>query len=164
MGPTAPVTATVLVQTVKDNKGSFSSEDIRKADLAKRVYQMVSRPSPHDFCNMIKYNMISDCPVTIHDIKAAQTIYGKELYSIRGKTVHQPPSKVRDDIIMPVPPSILNHYQRITLCVDLFFVHKIPFFNTISRKILFMMVEPIKHRKLSTIYDAISKLIQIYQA
>jgi hypothetical protein len=164
MGPTAPVTATVLVQTVEENKGNFTPEDIKKADIAKRVYDMVGRPSPRDFYNMIRFNMISDCPVTINDVKAAQSIYGKDLYSIRGKTVRRSPSKVRDDLIVPVPPSILTHYRKVTLCVDLFFINKIPFFSTISRKLLFMTVQPIKNRKLPTIYDAISKSIHLYRA
>jgi hypothetical protein len=156
MGPTAPLSATVLVQTVDENKGNFTPEDVKKADLAKR--------SPCDFYNMIKFNMISGCPVTIHDVKLAQTIYGKDIYSIRSKTVRRKPSSVQDDIIMPVPPSILTHYRKITLCVDLFFINKIPFFCTISRKILFMTVQPLKNRKLATIYDAISKSITIYRA
>ena len=79
--------ATTLLQTVDDNKKGFTPNDVKKADLAKRVYEMVGQSSPRDFYNMIKFNMIQNCPVTIADVKAAKRIYGPDVYAIRGKTV-----------------------------------------------------------------------------
>jgi hypothetical protein len=163
-GPTVPIKAVTLLNTIAENKNSYSPADIEKADLAKRVYEMVGRPSYRDFCNMIKFHMIKNCPVTLRDIKIAESIYGKDVYAVRGKTVRIQPTHVRDDVIVPVPPSILTHYNKITLCIDLFFIDKIPFFTTISRKILFMTVEPLKNRKLPTIFKAISKVVHVYRA
>ena len=164
MAPTPKIYATNFVQTVEENKGNFTPSDIEKADLAKRVYEMVGRPSPRDFYNMIKYKMIQNCPVTTADIKAARKIYGADVYAIRGKTVRSAPMRVQVDTMVPVPPSILTHYRKITLCIDLFYVDKIIFLATISRKILFTTVENIANRKLPTIYTSIEKVVHIYRA
>jgi hypothetical protein len=163
-GPTASVKAVTFVQTIADNKKPFTPRDVEKADLAKRIYEMVGRPSYRDFCNMIKFQMIQNCPITVRDVQTAEAIYGKDVYAVRGKTVRRQPSHVRDDVLVPVPPSILTHYRKITLCIDLFFIDKIPFFTTISRKILFMTVEPLSNRKLSTIFKAVAKVVHIYRA
>ena len=165
--PAAPppkIYATTLIQTVAENSTYFTPADIQKANLAKRIYEMVGRPSSRNFYNLIKYKMIQDCPVTIADVKIAQTIYGKDVYAIRGKTVRKTPQSVQVDTLVPVPTSILTHYRKITLCVDLFYVDKIPFLGTISRKILFMTIEPLKNRKLTTIYTSVEKVVHTYRA
>jgi hypothetical protein len=48
---------------------------------------MVATPSPRSFEGMVRLNMLKDCPVTNDDIKNANTIFGTDLATIRGKTV-----------------------------------------------------------------------------
>ena len=60
---------------------------------------MVVTPSPHNFEGMVCLNMLKDCPITNDDIKNANTIFGTDLTTIRGKTVRSCPKRVITDYV-----------------------------------------------------------------
>ena len=66
---------------------------------------------------------LSDCPVTTDDINAANDIFGKNLGSIKGKTVHRPNPHVNTNIL-PVPNDIMSLHKQVTLAIDIMFVNK----------------------------------------
>mgnify|MGYP006914687250 FL=1 len=62
-----------------------------------------------------------------------------------------------------VPISILARYRKVTLCADIMFVNKIPFFVTISRNIKFGTIEVLKNRKHPTILKAFKNVSALYK-
>jgi hypothetical protein len=46
-------------------------------------------PSPKDFKNMVRANMIMNCAVTNSDIHNADKLFGPDLALLKGKTVQQ---------------------------------------------------------------------------
>ena len=55
-----------------------------------------------DFENMLRSNMIINCPVTFSNVKNAKLIFGPDITSLKGKSVrHKPASIVTDYVEIP---------------------------------------------------------------
>ena len=63
--------------------------------------------------------------------------------------------QVRSGGMVPIPATIMDHYRKVVLHVDVMKVNKIPFLVTISRAIKFGTVEFLKNAKIETIMDNI---------
>lgn len=92
----------------------------------------------------------------------AEAIFGPDVGSLKGKTVHRPPEPVQMQL-NDLPIDIMNQYRDVTLCGDVMFVNKIPFFVTISRHIHFGTVEMIANRQPDTIFKSIKAVVNIYR-
>ena len=72
--------------------------------------------------------MIKDCPLSVKDLRTATKVYGKSIAMLKGKTVRSAPPVVRQNVI-EIPREIRELHKKVTLCIDIFFVNKIPKFN-----------------------------------
>jgi hypothetical protein len=157
-----PEQGTALINTVDDNKSKYSKHDYMQAVLARKIQATIGRPSTADFIRIVDDRLLPNCPITKEDIMAAEHIFGPDLGAIKGKTVRIGPRKVRIPSVV-VPNEILARYHKITLCGDIMFVNKIPFFITISRNIKFGTVEMIMNRQQKTILGAVTQVCQLYK-
>jgi Reverse transcriptase (RNA-dependent DNA polymerase) len=156
--------ATVLVNTVDQNKTKYTNAEVDRAQQARALQTKIGRPSTRDFIKIVTNNLLPNCPVTKRDIMIAEDIFGPDVGSLKGKTVRRPPHKViTDQLYTPLPPSIKDHYKDVTLCADLMYVNGIPFFITITRHIRFGTIEAIPNRKQATLLKAIHHVAAIYQ-
>jgi hypothetical protein len=81
---------TVLINTVEDNASKFSADDFNKAhQQACHLQCRIGRPSTAHFIQIVKNNQIPNCPITVWDILNEEFIWGKELGSLKGKTVQK---------------------------------------------------------------------------
>ena len=108
-----------MVQTVKDTSEGYSDIQIQKAKEAREFQAKVSHPSTRDLKNIVKTNMIANCPVMVADIERAEKIFGPSVPILKGKTVRKTPDPVAMDYIA-VPKSILVVNKNITLFGDIF--------------------------------------------
>ena len=108
-----------MVQTVKDMSEGYSDIQIWKAKEAREFQAKVGHPSTRDLKNIVKTNMIANCPVTVADIERAEKIFGPSVPILKGKTVRKTPDPVATDYIA-VPKSILVANKNITLFGDIF--------------------------------------------
>jgi hypothetical protein len=138
-----PAPAYTFINTVTANKKLYTPRQIEQADLARRLYALVGRPSHADFLTMIRENRLKNCPVSVEDAKRSVAIYGPDVHALHGKTVRTTPEHVPADQIRHLPPDILSAHGTLTLCADLFQVDGIKFLTTISRNINFITVESI---------------------
>ena len=76
-----------MVQTVTENKKGYIKRQIINSRTARDLYKKVGYPSIKDFANMVKKNMIMNCPVTIEDIMRAEKINGPSVQALKGKTI-----------------------------------------------------------------------------
>ena len=67
-------------------KTASGAQKIDKAKEACNLCQMMMFLSASDFKNAIKMNHIHNCPVTIDNINAAEDIFGKDIFALKGKT------------------------------------------------------------------------------
>jgi hypothetical protein len=152
-----------LVSTVKQESEGFSKRQLEQAKRARDFQGSVGHPSTQDLKNIIKSNLIINCPVTVADIDCAEKIYGPSVPILKGKTTRQTPLTIASDYVA-VPPQILSANKYVTLSGDLFFVNKAPFFATISHHLKFTTAEHISNRKLPQLIQASKNVQDIYKA
>ena len=88
-----------LMGSVEENKLLYTPRQVQQAQKARELYQALGNPSLKDFKAIIKMNSISNNPVTLADIKTAETIFGRDIGSLKGKTTRKRPIPVvRDDV------------------------------------------------------------------
>jgi hypothetical protein len=134
-----------------------------RASLARNLQIIIGRPNTREFIRIVQDGLLPNCPITKDDILAAEYIFGPDLGSLKGKTVRKSQTPVRPGLVS-FPLEIMGRYKRLTLCVDVMFVNKIPFLVTISRKLKFGTAEMILNRTAKTIMTAIKNVQVIYQA
>jgi hypothetical protein len=88
----------VFINTVADNQIEYTSRDRSRADAARRLQQIIGRPSTRDFVNIVNKNLLPNCTVTAADIKAAEHIYGPDVGILKGKTVR----RKADEVLVPL--------------------------------------------------------------
>jgi hypothetical protein len=109
-------------------------------------------------------NLLPNCPVTKRDIMAAEDIYGPDIGILKGKTVRCSPQKVSTDMTYsPLPAVVHERYQEVTLCADIMYVNRIPFFVSISWKIKFGTIEALDSQSQGRLFKAFQNIARIYQ-
>jgi len=64
--------------------------------------------------------------------------------------------------ILEIPVKIRELHRLVTLSIDVFYVNKIPFFITLSQKLMFTTVTHLANRKISTIFQALKSILYNY--
>jgi len=85
---------TMVIDTVDELKRNFMKRENERADVARRMYVTLGRPSQGVFESIIRIGSIINNPVTIIDYQNALRLYGKDLGSIKGKTTRTKPQHV----------------------------------------------------------------------
>ena len=151
----------ILLNTVAENKAQFSNREIEGATKARELYGQVGYPSQADFINIVRYGMINDCKITVQDIKNALSIFGPDIFALKGKTVRQKPTQVVTEYY-EIPSEIMERHRNITLVCDVMFVNGIIFFITVSRFIKFCTVENIADRSKDTLLKCFKHVVDYY--
>ena len=152
----------VFLTTVNDNKAKFTNRDVKSAKLARSIQDRIGRPSLRAYIDIIKNNLLPNIPISVKDVLNAETIFGPNLGSIKGKTTRRKPNTVKLTEI-DIPYDIKELYSDVELSGDIMFINKIPFFISISHKIKFGTAEALKNRKSETILKAIKHIHSIYK-
>ena len=130
--------AVLAVSTVEHNKSNYTDRDYSRAVLARKAQILVGYPELRDFLAYIDENAILNCPITRQDAINAHAIFGRSLGAIQGKTTRRKLKAILAAVANSLPNDILDTYRNVTLCVDLMFVNRIPFFMSITEKIQFI--------------------------
>jgi hypothetical protein len=114
-----------------------------------------------DFKWVIQSNQIEDCPVTVQYIDVARKFWGKHIAALKGKTTRSKSIPVARDNVK-VPMEIMKLHKEVFLTTYIFFVNKIPFFLTLSRKICFTAVNHLADRTVPQIFKAFKEIYKYY--
>jgi hypothetical protein len=147
---------------VAENKAKYTVSDYQRAEKARTIQRRIGRPSTKRYIELANKNRIKNCNVTGQDIRNAEHIFGPEKGSLQGKTVRKASDQVISGNLVPIPATILSHYRRVVLCVDVMKVNKMPFLVTISRAIKFGTVAWLKNAKAATILENIKIVRNTY--
>ena len=149
------------VASVEENLTKYTQRDINKAIDARKFQVMFNNISTPKLLNIVDTNQVRGLPITREDVKRAETIYGPNVFALKGKTTNR---KV-DHVVAPItriPKEILKDYKNITLCIDVMFVNGIKFLLTVSRNIDFVTAQYVPSKKYSGYIKPIEAVCNMY--
>jgi hypothetical protein len=146
----------ILVETVDSNLLKFTKRDVGKAEVAKKLYSMLGRPSLKDYIQIIRQNGIKNCPVTVQDIERAIAIWGQDLGAVVGRTTRKRPITIDKDVF------IRETTDYTILYIDFFFICGLTFLLSISKGYNLLVVKYLNDRKKDSAELGIREVIATY--
>jgi AAA ATPase containing von Willebrand factor type A (vWA) domain len=153
-----------LVQTVSDNERMYRHREIQSAKAAQDVSKLLLHPAQSRIEKIVKGNFIANLPITLADVRRAERIYGPSVPSIKGRTTRRPPASVQDLIPVGIPRSLYEEYKFVTICLDFFYVNKMPMMHGISRKLCHRWTAFPESRNLNEMKRNFNLLRQVYHS
>ncbi|KAG7361119.1 hypothetical protein IV203_036219 [Nitzschia inconspicua] len=150
-----------LITTVKEQAAGHTKRQLDEAQQARRMQNIIMHPSDQQLSDVAIHHL-RGCPVTKRLIQIASDVFGPNLGSLKGKTVHRPSKHVQPHTD-PVPPSILERHRDVILATDIMFVNKIPFLLTVSCNLRFVTITDISNRQLATVEKELQKVVRLYE-
>jgi len=150
-----------LINTVANNRSNYTNRDYSRAVLARQIQKTIGRPSTRAFISIVENHLLPNCPIMKQDIVAAEHIFGRDIGTLKGKTVRHTAPRV-EGYTVDIPSTVMSQYRNVILAGDIMFVNKIAFFMTISRHIKFGTAEMILDQKNKTILTAIKQVKSMY--
>ena len=81
---------TVLeVETVLENKSTFSKQDVHKAELARELQHITGHVSKKQLIEIAIKNQLKNSPITPRDVRPMIEILGLSVPGLKGKTVRK---------------------------------------------------------------------------
>jgi hypothetical protein len=136
-------------------------EPTEASTLARKIQDMIGRPSDCNFIHLVENNLLKDCPITRQDITAVNNIFGPYLRSLKGKKIRRSERHVKA-VHYEIPQYGMEQYRDVTLCTDIMFVNGIPFLMTISRDVKFGTAKALTSRSKKFILSGIKNVCCIY--
>jgi hypothetical protein len=157
-----PIEGVEMLQTVEENQQMFTPRQIAQAKQARKLYEMVGRPSYNDFIAIIKNNLLLNSKIMPRDVLHAEAIFGKDLGALQGKTTRKRPDRVITDYIH-VPDDIMRYHNKVVLAIDVMTIAEMPFLITTSRDIQFTTIEKLSSKVAPMLAQGILKVANLYK-
>ena len=139
----------------------MSALDLSKVKRARALQRRLGRPNTGDCIHCVSSFMIPNYPVIIHNIKDAEFIWILDLRCVKGKTAKQvSPKENVENTSIPVP--FMQHYNNITLTVNITRLAGIQFQLTIPRHLEFVSTGKLDRLKHGHILKYFKALISAY--
>ena len=68
-----------LINTIADNKSKYTNRDYWRAVLARKLQKTIGWQTTRTLIRIIKNKEISNCPITVKDVIAAEDIFGPDV-------------------------------------------------------------------------------------
>ena len=117
---------------------------------------LLGLPLDRYFENMVRSNMIVNCPVTFSDVKNDKPIFGPDITSLKGKSVRRKPASVVMDYV-EIPREILESRKELEVSTHVMFINKLPFLVSISRQLKFTTIEYLSSKNEIALVTSINK-------
>ena len=148
----------LLLNTVSENRKWFTLREYEGALEAQLAMHLLGVPSKRDFENMLRSDMIVNCPVTFDDVKDDKLIFGLDVTSLKEKSVMRKPARVVKDYV-EIPREILESRKDLEVSTDIMFVNKFPFLARISLGMKFTTIEYLSGKKEIALVTYITKIV-----
>ena len=120
----------------------------------RRAIHLLGFPLERYFENMVRFNMIVNCPVTHDNVKNTRLIFGPAITSLKGISVRCKPSSIVTDYI-EIPREILESRKDLKLSTDIIFVNKL---------LKFTMIEYLSSKNDIALVTSINKIVSYYKS
>jgi len=148
----------LVINAEEDLRRNYTDKELKRIEEARRLYDIMGRPSKADFQKMLTSGKILDNPVVMEDFHNAEKLYGTDLGVIKGKTVRKKPRSVPVDI-----QTAAIERMNIILAVDIMNFTGLSFLVTVSRNIRFITATMLLDRKRKTIVQALTQVFHLYR-
>ena len=148
--------------SVDDNVQFISKPQLKKAQRVKTLQNALGMPSFQDMKAMITMNLIKDNEITNEDIDLAETIYGKSIGEIKGKTTRINSQYKRNDTI-DIPEELIYKNRDVELSLDTMYVNGLMFLTSISHNIYYRTAQYLPSRKAINYVRNLQEIINIYK-
>ena len=149
-----------MISEVEENKLPYSKSEVQKADGSRDLLKKLFFPSILDLKKMVSDGSIINCPITVKDINNAETIYGKDIASLKGKSTTKKSVKFQlSDKNIDLGDEVK---KNIVISADNFFVRGLKFLLTVNTLFNLIVVKYLPDSKSSTILSAIESMIKLY--
>ena len=145
-----------------ETKRLYTLRQYRRALKAWKLLHAAGHPHPDDLVKLVQTNQIVNCPVRTADFKAAQTILGQDVGSLKGKTTRKKSVPVVEQVV--AIPKELTLKGKVELCLDIVYVNKIPFLTTVSKELQYCTCKRIvpKGTKVDSFNAALDQVLRVY--
>lgn len=150
-----------LVNTVKQNRESYTKREYNRAKEARRLMTIIGRPSERQMREIVNKRLIPNCMVTEQDIINASQIFGPDVGALKGKTGRTKEPHVSMEV-RPIPPELMERHREVVLCIDVMYVNNIAFLVSVSRAIRFCTAEALANRRNETLLVGMSRIKAAY--
>jgi hypothetical protein len=151
-----------FMNTLEENKKFFTPRQFERAKLARDLFHSLGCPSLKNLKGVIRMNMIRDNPVTTKDVDLAESIFGPDIGTVKGKMTRSRPTPVNDQHI-EIPEEMISLHEDVTLAIDGITINSLKFLSTISRDIYYRTVHYMPDTKAVTYRTAINDVCGVYR-
>jgi len=149
------------VATVEENISGHTPRQVERARAARELYHNMGSPTVDNFKNLLRMNVIKNCPVTLEDIKTAEAIFGPAMSTLKGKTTRKKLKPIqRDEIKLPSEIKAIN--KQLELCIHIMYINGIPMLTTIDKTIKFCGLVPQNSKSHEEYYEALDQVLRFY--
>ena len=149
-----------FLQTAEDNMKGMTQKEVGRANLARKLQELLGWPSTNDYKRILHHNLVHNCPINSDDVDRALHIYGEPIPILKGKT-KRPHPLVHDTMHqLALPPKL--HDARIDLHSDILFVNKLPFLLVKCGRLNYVSVIPMASKAKSNIIRGLLREIRRY--
>ena len=144
----------IYTLTVAENEKQYSKAEVLGARNARQLMRRLYYPTDATLVNMLASGRLLNAPVTPHDVLRATQMYGKDVPSLKGKTVNHGPVATRDLLV----PKSMQKEQHVH--ADVFHWKNNWFLLFIIKPIGLLMVDWIPASRDSTaLIGSVNKLL-----
>jgi len=155
----------LFLTTVQQLESTFTKDEVQKAKNVLSLSRKLGYPSVAVLKDHILHNKIRGCTLSYADFKRSNYLYGTRSEAVlKGKTVRVNPSIMPSYESIPLPDHIRAEHHSVVLFIDIFYVHGISFFHSISKHYKFRTVELIHAHTTRNMLDCLQNVINTYNA
>ena len=129
---------------------------------ARKSQQIIGNVSDATLKNIVKHGTITNCAVTLEDIRIANDIFGPNIKSVIGKTTNGA-SKVSNALPMSVPSEILKKNSDLIVAVDILYVNEVPFLAAVSNPVDYITSHSLHDVSEKSLKQSIDRMLNLYK-
>ena len=153
------------INTVKENLKQFNQRQVKVATAARKFQDSVGFTTKA-LIRTIYSKFMNKSPITRDSINHVISIWGPSTVNLKDKSTQAQSDVVVLDreIIMSIPPEILQNNGDIVLVMDAVKVNKVPFLTSLSRVVRFGTITEMWNLKITSIVTIVIRIVGIYRA